>query len=70
MNENNKVIRFIDFHPIHSSEGLFFNILLYIVCFKKKNTLLSFHNKQQSYVYECYNKRIIFDLECIQTYFL
>ena len=53
--ENNKVTRFTDFHSSHSSEGFFCNILLRTICFRNENTLLSFHNKQQSYVYECYS---------------
>jgi hypothetical protein len=42
--KNEKLVRFINFHPIHNNKGFSFNMLLQMISFCDENNVLSKHN--------------------------
>jgi hypothetical protein len=42
--KNKKITGFTDFHPTHSPEGFFFDIMFQNICFGHEKELLPFHN--------------------------
>ncbi len=51
--KNEKLVGFTYFHPIHNSEGFFYNVLLQKIFFCDEKNLLANCNIHQSYAYGC-----------------
>ncbi len=65
---NEKLVRFTNFHPIHNSEGFFYNVLLQKIPFHDEKNLLSNCNIHQSYVYECQIQNWLPNLESLHKF--
>jgi hypothetical protein len=65
-------VRFTDFHPVHHTDGFFYNILLQHVSFRSDSHLLSPKNTTKTYFEECQLRGVITcdeDLEnCVSRY--
>ena len=57
--ECNRVIIFIDYHPAHHFKAFFYNVLLQNIPFQNENELLSINNLYKSYFIECCERNII-----------
>ena len=66
--ETSKLTRFTDFHPVHNTEGFFFNILLRNICFRDEKELISDQNTNNNYTFECYNRGLLPDVQAMQKY--
>jgi len=62
------LVRFTNFHPIHNSEGFFYNVLLQKIPFHDEKNLLSNCNIHHSYVYECQIQNWLPNLESFHNF--
>lgn len=61
-----RVVRFTDFHPVHHTEGFFYNVLLHTYAFTYESQLLSPGNK--SYYNECKLRGLLRTEEDLERY--